>query len=117
MLFIDFFFFIIGIFVTMNPTYAGRSNLPDNLKQLFRGIAMFAPDRELITEVMLFSQGFSKAENLSRKIVPLFKVCSEQLSAQSHYDFGLRALKSVLLAAGAAKRRFSKRRSSGTYYY
>lgn len=69
---------------------------------------MFAPDRELIAEVMLFSQGFSFAEKLSRKIVPLFKLCAEQLSAQSHYDFGLRALKSVLVAAGLTKRRLSK---------
>lgn len=65
---------------------------------------MTTPDRQLIAEVMLFSQGFRTAEKLACKIVPFFKLCDEQLSNQSHYDFGLRALKSVLVSAGNVKR-------------
>ncbi|KDO30766.1 hypothetical protein SPRG_04667 [Saprolegnia parasitica CBS 223.65] len=94
----------VGIFVTMNPGYAGRSNLPDNLKQLFRSIAMVAPDRELIAQVMLFSQGITTAEYMAAKVVLLFNLCEDQLSKQPHYDFGLRALKSVLVSAGQLKR-------------
>jgi dynein heavy chain 1, cytosolic len=93
-----------GIFITMNPGYAGRSNLPDNLKKLFRSVAMSKPDKELIAEVMLFSQGFKQAKELARQTVPFFDHCAERLTKQAHYDFGLRALKSVLVSSGGLKR-------------
>ncbi|KAI3615632.1 cytoplasmic dynein 1 heavy chain 1-like [Moniliophthora roreri] len=92
------------IFITTNPNYAGRSQLPPNLTKLFRPMAMTRPDRELIAQVMLFSQGFRTAESLASKIVPFFNLCDEQLSPQPHYDFGLRALKAVLASAGILKR-------------
>ncbi|KAK3049595.1 Dynein heavy chain, cytoplasmic, partial [Coniosporium uncinatum] len=93
-----------GIFITMNPGYAGRSNLPDNLKKLFRSVAMSKPDKELIAEVMLYSQRFSQAKELSKHTVPFFEKCAAALSKQAHYDFGLRALKSVLVSSGDLKR-------------
>ena len=89
----------------MNPGYAGRSNLPDNLKSLFRSVAMVVPDRKLIAQVMLYSQGFVEAEDLASKVVELFLKCEDCLSKQSHYDFGLRALKTLLVSAGGLKRR------------
>ncbi|CAJ0586706.1 unnamed protein product, partial [Mesorhabditis spiculigera] len=67
-------------------------------------VGLCQPDRQLIAQVMLFSQGFRTAEVLANKIVPLFILCKEQLSAQCHYDFGLRALKYVLVSAGNIKR-------------
>jgi dynein heavy chain 2 len=92
-----------GIFVTMNPAgkgYGGRSKLPDNLKQLFRPVAMAAPDLELIAETLLFSEGFKHAKQLAAKIVSLFRLTKQLLSAQQHYDWGLRALKTVLNTGG-----------------
>ncbi|KAG5670791.1 hypothetical protein PVAND_001030 [Polypedilum vanderplanki] len=94
----------VGIFITMNPGYAGRTELPESIKALFRPVTCIMPDLELICLISLFSDGFLAAKVLAKKMTVLYKLAREQLSKQYHYDFGLRSLNSVLRMAGVVKR-------------
>ena len=93
-----------GVFITMNPGYLGRSELPEGLKALFRPITVVVPDFGMISENCLMAQGFQEAKMLAKKFVVLYALCQDLLSKQMHYDWGLRAIKSVLVVAGAFKR-------------
>jgi dynein heavy chain len=88
----------------MNPGYLGRAELPEGLKTLFRPITVVVPDLQLICENMLMAEGFVTAKELSTKFTTLYALCKDLLSKQMHYDWGLRAIKSVLVVAGGFKR-------------
>ena len=117
-----------GIFITMNPGYAGRTELPDNLKSMFRPISMMVPDSSMIAEINLFCEGFEGTRILARKVFPsshafhprieitsifffsffqvftLYTLAQQQLSKQYHYDFGLRGIVTLTRYAGKKKR-------------
>lgn len=92
-----------GIFVTLNPAgeaYGGRQTLPSNLQALFRPIVMQQPEPKEIARVILFVEGFENAETIGARMVELFSMAKKMLSPQRHYEWGLRELKTVLLACG-----------------
>jgi dynein heavy chain 1 len=93
-----------GIFITNNPNYEGRSMLPDNLKSKFLTYRMMVPDSEIITRVLLSTQGFIESARLASIMVEFFKNMELLCSKQKHYDFGLRNLKSVIVHSGKFSR-------------
>ena len=99
-----------GAYITMNPGYLGRSELPEGLKALFRPMTVMVPDLVLICENMLMAEGFIDAKVLASKFYWLYSLLKDLLSKQEHYDWGLRAIKSVLVVAGSFKRASPTRR-------
>lgn len=92
-----------GIFVTLNPAgegYGGRQSLPGNLQALFRPIVMQHPEPIDIARVMLFVEGFKASNEISARMVELFSMAGKMLSPQRHYEWGLRELKTILVACG-----------------
>lgn len=61
---------------------------PDNLKVLFRPIAMMKPNIAIIAQVTLFAGGFENAKMLATKIATIFNICAELLPPEDFYDFG-----------------------------
>ena len=93
-----------AVFITLNPGYAGRSDLPMNLKSLFRSISMVVPDSVFITEILLYSSGFLGAQQLARKIVSVQNLANVVMSkADVAHDFGLRSIKAIVAMAETLK--------------
>ena len=93
--------FTAAVFITLNPGYAGRTELPMDLKNLFRSVSMVVPDALFISEILLFSSGFKNAQELSKKVCSvqnLANVLMQQASVVK-FDFGLRAIKAIIAIA------------------
>lgn len=95
------------LFYLTEQTFISVYNFSDNLKTLFRPISMMLPDLQHIAEIELLSYGYENAKSLGTKIVTMFQLFREQLIAQPHYDFGMRALKIVLEMCERAKVQFT----------
>ncbi|RZC33069.1 cytoplasmic dynein 2 heavy chain 1 [Asbolus verrucosus] len=101
-----------GIFVTLNPaggSYGGRNKLPDNLKQLFRPVVMTHPDHEQIARTLLHCDGYQNADIIGKKLIEIFDSSSKLLSKQQHYDWGLRAIRTILTGCGRALKQYRRK--------
>lgn len=94
-----------GIFITSNPSYEGRSILPDNIRSKFLTYSMMIPDFKIISRDLLITQGFGKGSLASEKLVGFFNFLNQNCSQQKHYDFSLRSVKSVIIHSGKLLRK------------
>ena len=82
--------------VTYNPTYLGRQTIPKSVSELFRNVAMVNPDELVICNSLLLSSGYLTGEKLAKNIINIFKICRWIWKKEELYDFGLRALRSII---------------------
>ena len=94
-----------AVFITLNPGYAGRTELPMDLKNLFRSISMVVPDAVFITEILLYASGFKNAVTLAKKICKVQDTANVLMQQASvvKFDFGLRAIKAIIGIAESLK--------------
>lgn len=86
--------------VTMRPEgETGTTDLPLNLKALFRPVYMVAPDYGHICESVLIAYGFQAAGPLARKATALHRFSMGSLSQEAARHFGLRELRAALARA------------------
>ena len=95
----------LAVFITMNPSYIYRSELPDNLKTLFRPISVMMAEKMKICEIKFLSEGYQTSSQLSQKLTSSLEVMEQQLSKQNHYDFSLRAIIAILKHASLLKKK------------
>jgi len=88
----------------MNPGYVGRAEPPDNLKALLGPVAIMVPNYGLIEDIILYSARLNAAKLLGRKMVNFYRFSYAQRSMENHYDFGMRAVKSVFVLVSLLKR-------------
>ena len=93
-----------GVFITLNPAskgYRGRNKLPENLKVLFRSFAMVHPNAQIIARATLVTAGFDVlfSDKAAKTLVKTFDTAANILNTEKTYDWGLRALKAIILQA------------------
>jgi hypothetical protein len=88
-----------SVIVTMNPKaqgYRARFALPQNLKNMFRTVNVSNPSEKTVFEVLIFAEGCADFECLAQRLMAFVSRCRQSLSKQSHYDWSLRKVKSLI---------------------
>ena len=89
---------------TFNPGYRGRAEVPESIMHKCVVQEMWAPDFEVIAQVMLGCEGIADADNLGARLMRAVEACKAKMSKAHHYDFGMRYVKNCMHLIGHAAR-------------